>query len=1025
MRVMVVAFGEPYILAGHGPSFLGNNPFKHFDEAPDMSSSQAHLTLCTHAGAPGLLLWAVEEEAIPRALRTPFSRGVWCENVAILLPGSGAALQRSQTRGWWLAASQAAQLLATVTMQDLGRLALSTGLWTLASKLVVEFVHHEHIVPSLKQGPDGAWCAAWRVAPVKSEDRSRLIDLARAMPGVARAIPVDDTCEQVYGASAALHLFMDAAADGLVRASTQERAPRPGEGPKWVMRLAQSLAGPAATFEPQGIEDEHLPRALEAWTASAVSFAAGDRPIVGFRLQEPEHNDDVWLLSYHAISPSNNLRVSMSAYVAGDPAAREMAASMRRMEETVLNGLSTGARIFDPIRRSHSSKLPANVTLSATEAWDFLTKAGLKLERAGYVVEVPAALSKVGTRRVRARMRVGAEPEDRGEGGSKLLAGLTAYSWEASLGDDTLTAAEFKRLAASKAPLVKHRGHWVAVDPGDVARLQALMETGGGTLDASEALRLALAGEAALPDAPGMSADVVADGAVGAALSVLSEGLANATVERPVPEGLEATLRPYQLRGYCWLHSLAKVGFGACLADDMGLGKTLQTLTLMLAMSQSRQKRRFLVVCPTSVIGNWYREIRRFTPSLQVVVHHGPSRPQKIRALQANLKGDDPKCGTILITSYALVRGDEDLLAKINFDLLVLDEAQNIKNPDAAQSHAVRRLQASGRIALTGTPVENRLMELWSILDFLNPGLLGHRASFKRTFALPIERYGDEEAAARLRRVTAPFILRRLKTDPDIAPELPDKGELTRYCPMTREQASLYQATLDQVMSDLNGLDQGMQRRGKILALLTSLKQICNHPMQFLQDGDDTIERSGKFARFLELFRDIHAEDGQALIFTQYRVMGELIGKALTEQTGRRVPFLHGGLSRIAREKLVAAFQDPSGPPAMVISLRAGGTGLNLTRANHIFHYDRWWNPAVEDQATDRAFRIGQTRDVTVHQLVTQGTLEEQIHEILRDKRKLADSVLGVGETWLSELDDGALHELVSLSRDAVLEELS
>jgi SNF2 family DNA or RNA helicase len=355
--------------------------------------------------------------------------------------------------------------------------------------------------------------------------------------------------------------------------------------------------------------------------------------------------------------------------------------------------------------------------------------------------------------------------------------------------------------------------------------------------------------------------------------------------------------------------------------------------------------------------------------------------------------------------------------------MVVLDEAQNVKNPDSVQSKAVRRLQGARRVAMTGTPVENRLVELWAVMHFLNPGLLGSRAAFKKMFALPVERYGDEEVAQRLKRVTSPFVMRRLKTDPDIAPDLPEKSEMVRYCPLTPEQAALYQAVLDKGLEEVSALDQGMERRGRVLALLTALKQICNHPAQYLRDGRVDPRRSGKMQRFLELVSECLRGGGNPLIFTQYREMGELLRAVLERQVGARLPFYHGGLPRNVRERMVKNYQNPDGPRAMIVSLKAGGTGLNLTRANHVFHYDRWWNPAVEDQATDRAFRIGQTRDVTVHCLVSQGTLEEQIHQVLQDKRSLADRVIGQGETWLSELDDDSLRDLMCLGHDAVIEE--
>ena len=470
---------------------------------------------------------------------------------------------------------------------------------------------------------------------------------------------------------------------------------------------------------------------------------------------------------------------------------------------------------------------------------------------------------------------------------------------------------------------------------------------------------------------------------------MLQQGLAGQLDEQPLPRGLMGKLRPYQKRGYSWLTSVTGVGFGACLADDMGLGKTLQMLALMQSLAEANPGRRFLVVCPTSVIGNWVREIRKFAPQLRAVIHHGGSRAQTLEKLTKRADGDDAKRSSVIVTSYALVRGDQELLANIMFDVLALDEAQNIKNPDAAQSHAVRKLKAVRRVALTGTPLENRLTELWSILDFLNPGLLGSRGFFNKVFALPVERYGDEDVAARLRRVTAPFILRRLKTDSNIAPELPEKGELTRFCPMTHEQAALYQATLDRALEDIKALEQGMQRRGKILAMLTALKQICNHPGHFLGDGRFDARRSGKLVRFLELYRDVLDEDGHALVFTQYRVMGEILSQVLSEASGVEIPFLHGGVSRTGRERLVTSFQSRFGPPAMIVSLRAGGTGLNLTRANHIFHYDRWWNPAVEAQAIARAHRLGQQRPVFAYRLIAKDTVEEKIAQLQEPKEEL------------------------------------
>jgi SNF2 family DNA or RNA helicase len=484
------------------------------------------------------------------------------------------------------------------------------------------------------------------------------------------------------------------------------------------------------------------------------------------------------------------------------------------------------------------------------------------------------------------------------------------------------------------------------------------------------------------------------------------------------------TLRPYQSRGVGWMAFLDRLGVGACLADDMGLGKTVQLLALLLAERAAvgvRGKKRTarplptLMVCPMSLVGNWRREAEKFAPGLSVHVHHGAERLGGDE-LRAAVAGAD-----LVITTYALAARDRDELAQVEWGRVVLDEAQNVKNAAARQSQAVRSFRAPRRIALTGTPVENRLSELWSIMEFLNPGLLGSASDFRRAFAVPVERYRDAEAAARLQRLTRPFVLRRLKTDRGIIADLPDKVEMKVFCNLTREQASLYQATVSEMMEKVEN-SEGIERRGLVLSTLMKLKQVCNHPAQLLQDRSALAGRSGKLARLEELLEEALAVGDRALVFTQFAEMGHLLRARLEERFAREVPFLHGGTSRTARDELVARFQGPGGPPVLLLSLKAGGTGLNLTAANHVIHYDRWWNPAVEDQATDRAFRIGQKRNVQVRKLVCAGTLEERIDAVIDEKKALAGSVLGTGEAWLTELSTAELRDVVALAADAVAE---
>ena len=473
----------------------------------------------------------------------------------------------------------------------------------------------------------------------------------------------------------------------------------------------------------------------------------------------------------------------------------------------------------------------------------------------------------------------------------------------------------------------------------------------------------------------------------------------------PEPPRVQASLRPYQAHGIAWLQTATDIGAGVVLADDMGLGKTLQSIGLLAARSTGEQTH--LVICPTSVVGNWQRELARFSPQLTTHLHHGPKRRKKaVELLDAD----------VIITSYSLALRDKKLLNQIGWDTVILDEAQTVKNHRSQTSKAVRGLTARQHIALTGTPVENRLSELWAIMEFVNPGLLGTQADFKRRYTDPIEIGRDPSAARALRDLIGPVVLRRLKDD--VAADLPKKLESVVVCTMTAEQGKLYKEAVADAFD--SGLGDGIARRGNILKLLTRLKQICNHPAQGTKDFAELADRSGKLDRTTSMLSEVVESGDRALLFTQYRTMGELLATHLREQLGVEAPFLHGGVDQASRDRMVNNFQTQEGPGVLLVSLKAGGTGLNLTAASHVFHYDRWWNPAVEDQATDRAHRIGQTQTVHVHKLVTAGTLEERIDELLVRKRALADAIVGESEEWLTELDDTQLRKLIELDEEEV-----
>ncbi len=597
---------------------------------------------------------------------------------------------------------------------------------------------------------------------------------------------------------------------------------------------------------------------------------------------------------------------------------------------------------------------------------------------------------------------------------------LIGYQWELSLGGEQITRAEFEQLVMLKQPLVRFRGEWVALDPEQIDAALKFFDTQQpeGELHLLDALKLA-AGSDGLTAPEGLEVDRVAvDGWLNDFLARLSQP--DQADVPPVPASFQGTLRPYQARGFGWLTQMRLMGLGACLADDMGLGKTPQTIVYWLhEREQFGVERPALLVCPTSVVGNWRHELGRFAPSLRVMTHQGAARLQGEEFAQAAAQVD------VVLTSYALLSRDRDTLSKVQWSGVVLDEAQNIKNPATKQAQAARALPADMRLALTGTPVENRLTELWSILQFLNPGYLGTRETFREHFSIPIERYGDQQVTGALRQITAPFILRRLKTDTNIIQDLPEKFEGKVYCSLTPEQATLYEATVREELDAVEQAEDDMQRRGSVLRMMTRLKQICNHPAHFLKEGealgvDKLRDRSGKLVRLSEMLEEVFASQDRALIFTQYAEMGTHLQSYLREYFGDEVLFLHGGTPAPKRQEMIQQFQAPGGPTVFVLSLKAGGTGLNLTQANHVFHFDRWYNPAVENQATDRAYRIGQTRAVQVHKFICLGTLEERIDELIERKQALAESIIGEGESWLSEMTTDELRELVALRRDVM-----
>jgi superfamily II DNA or RNA helicase len=841
--------------------------------------------------------------------------------------------------------------------------------------------------------PDGY--GAWRVGPLDAADLDWLRRIAAAMPPQGHALPIDARRPlRLRSPEGLVRELWDAIADTLVRTpaavhATGARAFAAAE-PVAVGELAGWLAetdrGLDAGAQVQ-LRIELPPTGLAHYRDVRPDRHQGSRGLGN--AQAPLKEEEPFAAVVRVRSAADPSLVVDAGELWSAPAA-VLARLGERAETDLLLALRRGARAWPPLAPLLRSAAPTEVSLDEEQVAELLETGAEALGGAGIEVLWPAELLGEGLD-VRATV---ATPTPAGAAAPVFrLEALLSFDWQVTVGGEALTAEEVAALAEAKRPLVRLRGRWVRVNR---ELLERLRRRRGPRITAAEALTAALTGNLVL------DGDRVEFHAAGA-LADLVDRLARAgraAVEPP--EGLQATLRPYQRRGLSWLAEMCELGLGGCLADDMGLGKTVQVIALHLHR-RPLEAGPTLVVCPTSLLGNWERELARFAPDVPVRRYHGGDRHLE------ELAADE-----VVLVTYGVVRRDRAVLAEVGWGLVVADEVQHAKNPLSRTARELRAIPAAARVALTGTPVENRLTELWSILDWTTPGLLGPLERFRRSVAVRVERYRDADATERLARVVRPFLLRRRKSDPRIAPELPAKTETDRVVPLTPEQTTLYEAVVRETLAKIAS-SEGIERRGLVLRLLTALKQICNHPAQYLHEAAPLPGRSGKLAALDELLDVILDEGEAALVFSQYVEMCRLIRAHLAD---RGVPtlFLHGRVPARRREELVARFQDGAAP-VFLLSLKAGGVGLNLTQATHVVHYDRWWNPAVEDQATDRAYRIGQDRPVQVHRLVAEGTLEDRIAALLASKRDLAEAVVGAGEAWITELSDAELAELVSLQR--------
>jgi len=900
------------------------------------------------------------------ALWRPGADDAETDGLRVVVP-AGSTLRRRHAAVTWL--SLDATIDALVALPASCPAGRSTQAWAQATRATLQHIARGRILPTADvDGTD-----LWRVGPLDTRDVAYWDDLADALPAFAHAAELADSApRRVSSPGWLLARFRDAVADTYIRTAA---APAAAGHPAYAGRERVMVAGSASWLVATG-------SSVSAETTVALRVDLDARAE-----SDAEPGDE----GFRAVLQVGSRRDPSLVLEASELWAAPRAVAERfgeDVEHQVLLALRRGARVWAPLSRLLDEAQPSDLALDPSEVDDLLGPIADGLAGSGIDVLWPAGLLAP----VKVTPTVSSETPGADRPAGLGLDGLCELRWSATVDGEELTDDELHELATAKRSVIRLRGRWVRADPKRLTRLQKRHKVSAGA-----ALAAALGGDLVV-DGEAISATVEGP------IADLAGRLKAVDEQREVdpPTDLEAVLRPYQRHGLSWLANMADIGFGGILADDMGLGKTVQFLALhLLRRSQGKPT---LVICPVSVIANWQREAKRFCPSVPVIRFHGTTRTL------ADVPPD-----AIVLTTYGMVRRQSEILATQAWGLVAADEAQNIKNPMSRTARALRQVPADARFALTGTPVENRLVDLWALLDWTTPGLLGPLERFRHEVSIPIERDQDPDAAAALARLVRPFVLRRRKIDPGIAPELPPKTETDRVVSLTAEQATLYTAMVDEIMDQVANAE-GIARRGLVLKLLSGLKQICNHPAQFLHQSGPLPGRSGKLDAVDDLIDTIVTEGESVLVFTQFVAMGHLLQRQFT-RPDRPVEFLHGSVPVAKRQEMVDRLQSGE-TPVLVISVKAGGTGLNLTRATHVVHFDRWWNPAVEDQASDRAWRIGQDRPVQVHRMICEGTVEDRIAQMLTAKRHLADSVVTTGEGWVGDLADEDLRALVALGAD-------
>lgn len=899
----------------------------------------------------------------------------------------------------------------------------SVKFWKLVAEFVLSLIIKKSFIPvieELTKNPETTtFVGAWRALISTEEDNKRLEFLINSIPPYCQAI-IQEKETTVKGL---ISSFIDTCIDAFLKKKLGLFLPplqndhNHQEYEPIIRAWMESLFDPdnrqlIAPTKKYAV----FAGTINAWLQKLYSQEKHKHFQTCFRLQcpGPSEDPDSWKISFHleAVNDETIMIPAKEIWQSRLGIIRVLEDKYENPQERLMTDLGKASLVYPKINDCLENPFPSSLVLTTEQAVIFLKKYAQKLEKAGFKILLPSwwekASSKIGVHLILSETEQDNSHRSRG---LFTLQSLIDFEWQIVVGDQNLSVEEFENWAKLRVPFIRIGGQWVRINLEEMDKTIAFIEKNFGRLSFGETIQYQL-GHSLESDTSKPRITIEGKGSVKRHLKKIAQKSKITPIS--TPQKFTGNLRPYQINGLSWLVYLQQIGFGACLADDMGLGKTIQIIAFLL-YDQERDDTTMghpsLIICPTSILGNWFKEFKRFAPSLKVIIHHG-SRRFSGEEFQKKIQEYD-----VVITTYNLVYRDFDDFSAITWQNIILDEAQNIKNPQAKQTRAIKKLIGVFRVALTGTPIENSLSELWSIMDFLNPGYLGSLKQFNVNFADPIENHHSQQKRNQLSQIIQPFILRRLKTDPKIIKDLPEKMEMKVYCSLTEEQAVLYEAVVQSLLTQLQ-IIEGIKRKGLILSSLTKLKQICNHPAQFTRKNKDNLRgRSNKFSRLAEMLEEILANNEKALIFTQYAELGSMLKNYLEKIFDIPILYLYGGTAQQKREQMIQEFQQgsPQSPSVFILSLKAGGVGLNLTAANHVFHIDRWWNPAVETQATDRAYRIGQDKTVFVYKFICPGTLEERIDQLIEKKKNLAQNLLSTGEAWLTELSTEQLREVLIL----------